>query len=88
MERKVDEEEHSREMQYPYIAKIINDVNMSSGKKYDVKILPIMVGSIKTNKEEAIGRLLSPYLSDRGIFTVISSDFCHCEYGPARLSGD
>mmetsp|Transcript_19314 Transcript_19314/g.33907 ORF Transcript_19314/g.33907 Transcript_19314/m.33907 type:complete len:188 (+) Transcript_19314:195-758(+) len=77
MERKVDEEEHSGEMQYPYIAKIINDVNMSSGKKYDVKILPIMVGSIKTSSEEAFGRLLSPYLSDRGIFTVISSDFCH-----------
>eukprot|EP00584_Thalassiosira_punctigera_P022593 CAMPEP_0172571046 /NCGR_PEP_ID=MMETSP1067-20121228/129877_1 /TAXON_ID=265564 ORGANISM="Thalassiosira punctigera, Strain Tpunct2005C2" /NCGR_SAMPLE_ID=MMETSP1067 /ASSEMBLY_ACC=CAM_ASM_000444 /LENGTH=211 /DNA_ID=CAMNT_0013363279 /DNA_START=54 /DNA_END=690 /DNA_ORIENTATION=+ len=78
MERQVDEEEHSGEMQYPYIAKIINDANMnSSGKRYDIKILPIMVGSIKTNKEEAFGRLLTPYLSDRGVFTVISSDFCH-----------
>eukprot|EP00581_Thalassiosira_minuscula_P010713 CAMPEP_0183727328 /NCGR_PEP_ID=MMETSP0737-20130205/25413_1 /TAXON_ID=385413 /ORGANISM="Thalassiosira miniscula, Strain CCMP1093" /LENGTH=347 /DNA_ID=CAMNT_0025958929 /DNA_START=46 /DNA_END=1089 /DNA_ORIENTATION=+ len=80
MEREVDEEEHSGEMQYPYIAKIINDVNCTNGneaKRLEIKILPIMVGSIKSNKEEAFGRLLSPYLSDRAIFTVISSDFCH-----------
>ena len=79
MERRVDEEEHSGEMQYPFIAKVINDANMNSGNKYGIKILPIMVGSIKTSQEEAFGKLLSPYLSDRGVFTVISSDFCHCE---------
>ncbi|KAL7551978.1 hypothetical protein ACHAWF_015194 [Thalassiosira exigua] len=77
MEQDVDEEEHSGEMQYPYIAKIINDYKRESGKACHVKILPIMVGSIKPNKEESFGRLLSPYLSDRGIFTAISSDFCH-----------
>ena len=32
MERRVDEEEHSGEMQYPYIKKIINDAKESSGK--------------------------------------------------------
>jgi predicted class III extradiol MEMO1 family dioxygenase len=31
MERRVDEEEHSGEMQYPYIKKIINDAKESSG---------------------------------------------------------
>jgi len=80
MERTVDEEEHSGEMQYPFIAKVINDVKEENGEQYGhIKILPIMVGSIKTSAEEAFGRLLSPYLSDRGIFTVVSSDFCHCE---------
>lgn len=80
MERNVDEEEHSGEMQYPFIAKIINDARDESGKKRcDIQILPIMIGSIRTNKEESFGRLLSPYLSESSIFTVISSDFCHCE---------
>lgn len=47
--------------------------------QYDIKVLPIMVGSIGTGKEESIGKLISPFLSNRGIFTVISSDFCHCK---------
>lgn len=80
MDQKTDEEEHSGEMQYPYIAKVINDVkDMNGGGGVNVKVLPIMVGSVRTSTEEEIGRLLAPYLSDRGIFTVISSDFCHCE---------
>ena len=77
MEQHVDEEEHSGEMQYPFIAKILNDAKMDGGKQYNLKVLPIMVGSITESKEEAFGTLLSPYLSDRGIFTVVSSDFCH-----------
>ncbi|KAL9186188.1 hypothetical protein ACHAXT_005426 [Thalassiosira profunda] len=77
MEQHVDEEEHSGEMQYPFIAKIIKDAKMDGGKQYNVRVLPIMVGSIKGSTEEAFGTLLSPYLSDRGIFTVVSSDFCH-----------
>lgn len=83
MEQSVDEVEHSGEMQYPFIAKVINDMKEEEGSRkeqYDrIKVLPIMVGSIKNSKEESFGRLLSPYLSDRGIFTVISSDFCHCK---------
>ena len=80
MDQKTDEEEHSGEMQYPYIVKVINDVkHMNGGRGVNVKILPIMVGSVRTSTEEEFGRLLAPYLSDRGIFTVISSDFCHCE---------
>lgn len=97
MEQEVDEDEHSGEMQYPFIAKVINDVKMENNGSSNnsrgnsgnnegrsrcsstIKILPIMIGAIKGNKEEAFGRLLSPYLSDRAVFTVISSDFCHCK---------
>ena len=61
------------------LKKIINDAKESSGMQYDIKVLPIMVGSIGTGKEESIGKLISPFLSNRGIFTVISSDFCHCK---------
>ena len=100
MEQDVDEEEHSGEMQYPFIAKIVNDViierqqeqkgnseeegqqssSCSSNTISGIKILPIMVGAVNGGKEEIFGRLLLPYLSDRGVFTVISSDFCHCKF--------
>lgn len=83
-EQRVDEEEHSGEMQYPFIAKIVNDVNATAsdrGKKHrQIRILPIMVGALDASREKAFGRLLQPYLADRGIFTVVSSDFCH--WGP------
>ncbi|KAL7476102.1 hypothetical protein ACHAW6_001982 [Cyclotella cf. meneghiniana] len=79
MKQGVDEREHSGEMQYPFIAKVINDLeqNMSEHDKIIVKVLPIMVGSLKRAKEETFGKLLSSFLSDHRIFTVISSDFCH-----------
>ena len=79
MDRNVDEDEHSGEMQYPFIVKLINDAIDSSEKRRDIHILPIMIGSMRTNNEEVFGRLLSPHLSDSSVFTVISSDFCHCE---------
>lgn len=80
MRQGVDEREHSGEMQYPFIAKIIKDLedqNMSEHGNITIKVLPIMVGSIKTKSEEAFGKLLAPFLSNESIFTVISSDFCH-----------
>ena len=84
MEQEVDEAEHSGEMQYPFIAKIINDMNadrLGRGKRIrDVAVLPVMVGALPAGREETYGRLLQPYLADRGIFAVVSSDFCH--WGP------
>uniref|UniRef100_A0A7S2XRP3 Protein MEMO1 n=1 Tax=Attheya septentrionalis TaxID=420275 RepID=A0A7S2XRP3_9STRA len=67
MTLKEDEEEHSGEMQYPYIAKVAPHV----------KVLPIMVGSISTALESKIGALLAPFLARSHIFTAVSSDFCH-----------
>jgi AmmeMemoRadiSam system protein B len=80
MSKGVDEREHSGEMQYPFIAKIIKDLeeqNMSEHDNFEVKVLPIMIGSIKTKSEETFGKLLAPFLSNESIFTVISTDFCH-----------
>lgn len=80
MTQGVDEREHSGEMQYPFIAKVIDDMaeqNISEHDSIGVKVLPIMVGSIKTKNEEEFGKLLAPFLSSDNIFTVISSDFCH-----------
>lgn len=80
MRQGVDENEHSGEMQYPFIAKIIKDLeeqNMSEHDNLEIKVLPIMVGSIKRRSEEDFGKLLAAFLSNEHIFTVISSDFCH-----------
>lgn len=72
MNQDVDEDEHSGEMQYPFIAKIIKDADRSS-----IRVLAIMVGSIAKSTERSYGALLAPILEDSRVFTVISSDFCH-----------
>ena len=74
MERQVDEEEHSGEMQYPYIAKMLSSAEIPTSS---VTVLPIMVGGISTDKEIFFGELLSGILARDSIFTVVSSDFCH-----------
>lgn len=67
-----DQEEHSIEMQLSYIAKVMESVGPSG-----FKIVPILVGSLSTDKEEMYGQLLAKYLADPANVFVISSDFCH-----------
>ncbi|MCO5565805.1 hypothetical protein L7F22_019480 [Adiantum nelumboides] len=69
MSRQVDEDEHSIEMHLPYIRKVFENQN--------IKIVPILVGSISDSKENSFGKLLAPYLKRRKTLFVISSDFCH-----------
>ncbi|UYV80386.1 MEMO1 [Cordylochernes scorpioides] len=64
-----DEDEHSLEMQLPFIAKVMSGHNFT--------IVPIMVGSLTPEKEASYGALLSRYLADPSNLFVISSDFCH-----------
>ena len=45
--------------------------------RYDISIVPILVGGISTDKEEFFGRLLAPYLAREDTLCVVSSDFCH-----------
>ncbi|KAJ1674918.1 hypothetical protein EV182_002302, partial [Spiromyces aspiralis] len=71
MTRSVDENEHSMEMHAPYIYKIFE-------KKIDqVKLVPILVGNLSYESEQAFGKLLAPYLQDPESIFIISSDFCH-----------
>uniref|UniRef100_A0A7R9ZN49 MEMO1 family protein n=1 Tax=Craspedostauros australis TaxID=1486917 RepID=A0A7R9ZN49_9STRA len=72
MSQSVDEEEHSGEMQYPYIAKCIPD-----SKKDDITVLPIMCGNLSTSKEAAYGKCLASIVQRRDVLCIISSDFCH-----------
>ncbi|KAJ8661085.1 AmmeMemoRadiSam system protein B [Lichtheimia ornata] len=71
MSKSVDEDEHSIEMHLPYTAKIFE------GKLDQIKIVPIMVGSINERKERLYGELLAKYLVDPQTLFIVSSDFCH-----------
>ncbi|KAJ3275560.1 hypothetical protein HK104_003868 [Borealophlyctis nickersoniae] len=71
MDLGTDEAEHSIEMHLPYVFKIMER------KKGPYTIIPILVGSISAQKEQAYGKLLAPYLADPKNLFVISSDFCH-----------
>eukprot|EP00108_Taenia_solium_P006768 TsM_000749700 transcript=TsM_000749700 gene=TsM_000749700 len=68
---KQDEAEHSIEMQFPYIAKIME------AHANNFTVVPIMVGSLSSSMERTFGEVLSPFLSDPSNVFVISSDFCH-----------
>lgn len=71
MDLKTDEDEHSIEMQLPYIAKAMEDF------KNQFTVIPIMVGSLSFEQEAQYGEILAPYLADPQNLFVISSDFCH-----------
>lgn len=88
MSQTTDENEHSGELHYPYIAKSIKEAK-AFGR---VKILPIMVGSINTTQEEQFGRILKDIIARNDTITVISTDFCHWgsrfQYQPIPSSAD
>ncbi|CAD6241931.1 GSCOCG00009381001-RA-CDS [Cotesia congregata] len=71
MDMNTDEDEHSIEMQLPFIAKVMEDY------KNNFTIIPILVGSLTPDKESVYGKLLAPYIADPQNLFVISSDFCH-----------
>lgn len=91
MNKQQDSDEHSLEMHLPYIAKVFQRLRrtflhrensfirifFSFSKQKDFRLIPILVGSLDSNKLEKFGRLLAPYLCDPKTLFVISSDFCH-----------
>ncbi|GFS28270.1 protein MEMO1 [Trichonephila inaurata madagascariensis] len=64
-----DEDEHSIEMHLPFIAKVMEN--------HSFTIVPVLVGSLTTEKESMYGKIFSRYLADPSNLFVISSDFCH-----------
>lgn len=72
MKKMEDEREHSGEMQYPYLAKILNKTNRT-----DIKVLPVMCGALSPSKEQCYGEALRAIIGRPDVCTVISSDFCH-----------
>ncbi|OMJ19726.1 Protein MEMO1-like protein [Smittium culicis] len=66
-----EEDEHSLEMQVPFLAHVF------SSKLAEIKIVPIVVGNLSSSSEHRYGKVLSEYLSNEENFFVVSSDFCH-----------
>lgn len=64
-----DEEEHSIEMQLPFIKHVFGDK--------EVSLVPIYVGSLGQNEERLYGRVLAKYFDDPHTLFIISSDFAH-----------
>lgn len=71
MTLQTDEQEHSLELQLPFIVKAM------SKREKPYTIVPMMVGSIKSSKEASYGKVLAKYLAQPENAFVISSDFCH-----------
>ena len=77
MDRRVDEDEHSGEMQYPFLAKVQKSACQQKGSTAMVPILPIMCGNISNSKESEFGSLLAEIVARPDVFSVVSTDFCH-----------
>jgi AmmeMemoRadiSam system protein B len=81
MTQEEDENEHSGEMQYPFLAHVLSKIqknnSSSDSSQPTITVLPIMCGSLTTQDEIEYGKLLSPILHRPEVLTVISTDFCH-----------
>nr|CAG4644141.1 EOG090X09ZA [Lepidurus arcticus] len=71
MSMETDEDEHSIEMHLPFVAKVFENY------KDDFTIVPILVGSLSSDKEAHYGSILAKYLAEPENLFIISSDFCH-----------
>lgn len=72
MKKQVDEAEHSGEMQFPFLAKVLKDTRRS-----DITVLPVMCGALTNHAEERYGKALQTIIDRPDVCTVVSSDFCH-----------
>lgn len=64
-----DEEEHSLELQLPFLAKIFRG-------KENFSVVPIMVGHLTESKQKYYASIIEQVLDSRTLL-LISSDFCH-----------
>ncbi|KAI9207081.1 putative dioxygenase [Polychytrium aggregatum] len=71
MTLEVDEDEHSIEMQLPFLFKIMER------NTRPFAVVPVLIGAIDSKKEAVYGKLLAPYLNEPNTLFIISSDFCH-----------
>lgn len=62
-----DEEEHSLEMQFPFLARICPLI----------PIVPIYIGGLSTNQIHILSDCLDRWFMDRETVFIVSSDFCH-----------
>jgi AmmeMemoRadiSam system protein B len=63
MDKSTDEDEHSMEMQCPYIYKMLS-LCKESPLGVNTPIVPIMVGNTDMKTEKIYGEVLAPYMKD------------------------
>lgn len=64
-----DEEEHSVEMQLPFVKHVMGDQEFT--------LIPMVVGNTSPSTEAAYGRILARFFEMPDTLFIISSDFCH-----------
>lgn len=69
MTQSMEEDEHSGELQFPYVKHCIGNRNIT--------VTPVMCGSLSTAAEKAYGERLRPILLRDNVLTIVSTDFCH-----------
>ncbi|KAL0223018.1 hypothetical protein P9112_002408 [Eukaryota sp. TZLM1-RC] len=74
MSQRVDESEHSLEMQFPFIKFFMSRMHE---RHHDIKVLPLMVGHMNSDDQLRIGDALRDLANDQHTVFVVSSDFCH-----------
>jgi MEMO1 family protein len=81
MTQSQDEQEHSGEMQYPFLAYVLQKMRQealnNSIPVHNVTVTPIMCGSLSTADEIAYGSLLADVVHRPNVLTIVSTDFCH-----------
>ena len=69
IDKETDEDEHSLEMQFPFLKYMFGINNFT--------LIPIMVGFTNEVSEQYFGKILSEYYKQDENLYIISSDFCH-----------
>jgi len=72
MTREIDEQEHSGELQFIWLAHCLK----LAFRLDSCRVLPVMLGDLKTSHEIEIGNLLRPIVNRPSVLTVISTEFC------------
>jgi AmmeMemoRadiSam system protein B len=82
MTQREDENEHSIEMQLPFLAHAMAQARGAAWQS-SATIVPIMIGRISgsvaggSKVADVLAAALAPFLADTGNLFIISSDFCH-----------
>eukprot|EP01061_Rhynchopus_euleeides_P010672 TRINITY_DN20196_c0_g1_i1.p1 TRINITY_DN20196_c0_g1~~TRINITY_DN20196_c0_g1_i1.p1 ORF type:complete len:308 (+),score=54.19 TRINITY_DN20196_c0_g1_i1:61-984(+) len=71
LNQQTDVDEHSIELQMPFLSYVLKSVQP------DTKVVPIVVGQLDAASAKRYGKLLAPYYQDPDTRFVVSSDFCH-----------
>ncbi|SCU79171.1 LAMI_0A07602g1_1 [Lachancea mirantina] len=74
MDADVDCDEHSLEMQFSMLHKVLSLRRIDISQ---VQVVPIMISHNSTQVDQQLGQTLGQYLLQRDCVFIVSSDFCH-----------